>query len=61
MGLSERDYMRVGSNQAARSTQEVRSGTRTRNASSCRLSKSEQVGLGIAALAVIALLLFALL
>ena len=61
MSLTDRDYMRTGSKQAPQSNPDFRSGTKARKAGDCQLSRSEQVGLGIASAAVIAMLVFAIL
>jgi hypothetical protein len=53
--------MRTGSKQAPQSNPDFRSGTKARKAGDCQLSRSEQVGLGIASAAVIAMLVFAIL
>ena len=60
MSLTDRDYMRVGSEQSVRPATGSRTRTGARKAGANQLSKSEQVGLVIAAVAVIALFAFAI-
>ena len=60
MSLSDRDYMRVESEDAIRAAAGSQGRTSGRRASSNPLSKSEQVGLVIAAVAIITLFAFAI-
>lgn len=61
MSLSDREYMRVGSEQAVEPAENSGKDKATRKVLGNKLSASEQVGLVIAGAAVVALFVFAIL